>query len=180
MTSQHSGGQTTVHTVSSVCVTTSRIDAFLIPTPHWCNWVGMECLWDFLPSFLPGFAKSLQRDGLVWSSQPSVHFVPHMLDWWQIGGHRGPSHHQHILMSEKIHDETRNVWSRIVLLEGHLPSLTTDEGQHVRSNNLLQVAVCIQIAINNDQGCPAMGWDATPTITLPPPNARLCRMHASW
>ena len=122
----------------------------------------MECLWDFLPNFLQGFAKSLQRDGLVWPlSQPSVHFVPHMLVWWQIGGHRGPSHHQHILMSEKVH-ETRNVWSSIVLLKGHVPSLTTDEGQHVRSNNLLQVAVCIYIVINIDQGCPAMGWDATP------------------
>ena len=123
----------------------------------------MECLWDFLPNFLQGFTKSLQRDGLVWSlSQLSVQFVPHVLDWRQIGGHRGPSHHQHILMPEEIHDETRNVWSSIVLLKGHVPSLTTDEGQHVRSNNLLQVAVRIQIAINNDQGCPAMGWDATP------------------
>ena len=55
----------------------------------------------------------------------------------------------------------RNLWSSIVLLKGHVPSLTTDEGQHVRSNNVLQVAVCIQIASNNDQGCPAMGWDAT-------------------
>ena len=123
----------------------------------------MECLWDFLPNFLQGFTKSLQPDGLVWSlSQPFVHFVPHVLDWRQIGGHRGSSHHQHILMSEKIHDETRNMWSSIVPLKGHFPSLTTDEGQHVRFNNLLQLAVCIQLAINNDQGCFAMGWDATP------------------
>ena len=134
----------------------------------------MECLWDFLPNFLQGSAKSLQRDGLVWSLfQPSVHFVPHVLDWRQIGGHRGPSHHQHILMFEKIHDETRNVWSSIVRMKGHVPSLTTDEGQHVRSNNLLQVAVCIQIAINNDQG--VLPWAEMPShaITLPPPNARL-------
>ena len=59
-------------------------------------------------------------------------------------------------MSEKIH-EMRKVWSSIVLLKGHVPSLTTDEGQHVRSNNLLRVAVCIQIDVNNGQGCPAMG-----------------------
>ena len=125
------------------------------------GWHGM--LVGFLAKLLQGFAKSLQRDGLVESlSQPGVHFVPHVLDWRQIGGHRGPSHHQHILMSEKIHDETRNAWPSIILLKCHVPSLTTDEGQHVRSNNLLQVAVCIQIAINNDQGFPAMSWDATP------------------
>ena len=128
----------------------------------------MECLRNFLSNFLQGFAKSLQRDELVWLlSQPSVHFVPHVLDWRQIGGHWGPSHHQHILMSEKIHDETHNVWSSIVLLKAHVPSLTTDEGQHMQSNNLLQLVVCIQIAINNDKGCPAMGWDATPHHHIP-------------
>ena len=99
LTSQHSGGQTTVHTVSNVCVITSRIDTLLTP---------------------------------------SVHFVPHVLDsWW-------------------------DVWYGIVLQKGHVPSLSTDKGQHVRSNNFLRVGVCIQIAINNDQGCPAMRWDATP------------------
>ena len=66
------------------------------------------------------------------------------------------------LMSEKIHDDTRNVRSSIVLLKGHVPSLTADEGQHVRSNNPLQVALCIQIDIDNDKGYPSMGWDATP------------------
>ena len=124
---------------------------------------GHGMLVGFLPKLLTGLRQVLAawRAGLV-LPQPSFHFVPHVLDWRQIGGHRGPSHHQHILMSEKIHDETRNVWSSIVLLKGHVSSLTTDEWQCVRSNNPLQVAVCIQIAINNGQGCPAMAWDATP------------------
>ena len=162
MTSQHSRGQTTVHAVSSVCDLLAHwhipdTDASLMPR----GWHGM--LVGFLAKLLAGLHQVLAACQLVWSlSQPSVHFVPHVVDWRQIGGHRGPSHHQHILMSEKIHDETRNVWSSIVLLKGHVPSLTTEEGQHMRSNNLLQVAVCIQIAINNDQDCLAMGWDATP------------------
>ena len=155
MTSQHSS-------VSSVCDLLAHwhipdTDASLMPR----GWHGM--LVGFLAKLLPGLHQVLAACQLVWSlSQPSVHFVPHVVDWRQIGWHRGPSHHQHILMSEKIHDEMRNAWSSIVLLKGHVPSLTTEEGQHVRSNNLLQVAVCIQIAINNDQDCLAMGWDATP------------------
>ena len=56
-----------------------------------------------------------------------------------------------------------NSWDlQRLLMKSHVPSLTTDERQHVRYNNLLRVGVCIQIAINKDLGCPAMGWDATP------------------
>ena len=181
MTSQHSGVKQQF-TLSVVCVTTSRIDipdtdAWLMPL----SWHGM--LVGFLAKLLAGLHQVLAawRAGLVVVSTV-CHFVPHVHDWRQIEAHRRPSHHQHIFMSEKVH-ETRNVWSSIVLLKGHVPSLTTDEGQHVRSNNLLYVAMCIQIAINNDQGWPAMGWDATHTITLPPTAKRTSlssRMHASW
>ena len=162
MTSQHSGGQTTVDIVSSMC---DHLAHWHVPHTHASlmplGWHGM--LVGFLAKLLAGLRQLLAawRAGLV-MSQLSVHFVPHVLIRRQMGGHREPSHHQHILMSEKIHDETCNMWSSIVLLKGHVPSLTMDEGQHVQSNNLLQVVVCIQIAINNDQGCPAMGWGATP------------------
>ena len=108
MTSQHSGGQTTVHTISSVYDHLAHrhipdTDTSLLPP----SWYGM--LMGFLAKLLAGLRQVLAACQLVWSlSQPSVHFVPHLLDWPQIGGHRGPSHHQHILMTEKIHDETRN------------------------------------------------------------------------
>ena len=89
-------------------------------------------------------------------------------DWRQIGGHWRPSHHQHILMSEKIHDDTHNVTSSIVLMKGHVPSLTTGSTCGLTTSSTWRrlldrtcCPVCIQIAINNDQGCPAMGWDAT-------------------
>ena len=76
-------------TLSVMCVTNWRIDTFLTPTLH-----GMECLWDVLPNFLQGgLRQSLLRDGLVWSlSQPSVHFVSHVLDWQQIGRHHRHSY----------------------------------------------------------------------------------------
>ena len=162
MTSQHSGGQTTVHTVSSVCDHLAHwhipdTDASLMPL----DWQGM--LVGFLAKLLAGLRQVLAawRAGLVVVSTVCP-FCPTRA---QLATNRGTSKakpsptHSHVW---DAHDETRNVRFSIVLLKGHVPSLTTEEGQHVRSNNLLQVAVCIQIVINNDQGCPAMGWDATP------------------
>ena len=154
MTSQHSGRQTTVHTVSSVCDHLAHwnipdTDASLMPL----GWHGM------LVGFLAKFLAGLRQDLTAW--QAGLVVVSTVCPFRR-GGHRGPIHHQHILMSKKIHDETHNVWSSIVLQKAHVLSLTTDEGQCVRSNNLLWVAVCIQIVINNDQGCPVMGWNTTP------------------
>ena len=113
-------------TLSVVCVTTSHIDTFLASLmPQGWHWM----LVGFLAKLLAGLRQVLAAwcAGLVVFSTVCP-FRPTRARLVTIRGTSRPSHHQHILMSEKIHDGTCNVWSSIVLLKGHVPSLTRTKG----------------------------------------------------
>ena len=132
------------------CVTSSGVDAFGTPPSHAVYQSLKVGLWHCLPlrHKQTGQMSTIGGWGMV-TSKSTSQLVPCMLNWVQIWRIRWPINPVDIVLPKKICNHSCTMRSGVVILE-HGRRTNTLESRHDQGlDNLLQVAISVQVTIND-------------------------------
>ena len=134
-------------------VTSSGVDALSTPPSHAVYQSLKESLWYCLPLCHKhtGLVCMIGGSGMV-TSKSTSQLVPCMLNGVQIWQIRWPIHPVDIVLPKKVCNNSCTMRSGVVILKHARLTDTLEHRYDKRLDNLLQIAISVQITINDIRG----------------------------
>ena len=105
------------------------------------------------------------------TSKSTSQLVPCMLNEVQIWRIRWPIHPVDIVLPKKVRNNSCTMRSGVVVLKHGRRTNTLERTYDKGLYNLLQIAISVQVTINDIKRSPIIERKAPQAMTLPPPNA---------
>ena len=141
-----------VKSVGGVSATSSNNSS--APPGHGLDQIANCLCWDGRPLFLEHL-EQLSHVGRGIHSAPntSVQYIPHVLDWVQIGRHGGPGKNIDVAGGQELRGESCSVEPGVVLLK--YSARGSHKWEDLWMQYLVDVSLCVQVSLDMHQATPS-------------------------
>ena len=144
-------------------VTSSSVDALRTPLSHAVYQSLKESLWHCLPLCHKHMGQMCMIGGWgIVTSKSTSELVPRMLNGGQIWQIRWPIHPVDIVLPKKVCNNSCTMRSGVVILKHGRRTNTLEHRYDIGLDNLLQIAISIQVTISDIKGSPIIEQKGTP------------------